>query len=237
MMSKNFVSFLATILVACAGPLASAQIVIGSFEGGSTDGWAGQNGTTVGSYTNAQIGATVATVGSSALNVYNGNAAGNFRWSVQLDNNDIPNLAALLTSYPTLKMDVTWVNAEWAPVPNSNWVRWDNIAINSDAGWKQTNDPQINDPVNPAFPGSWSPVDYPGPTNTRTLTYNLNQIGGWGVGNAFTQINLSVNYSPGYGAGVGGSFYVDNIRLVPEPGTIGLAGLALIGCAIRRRNS
>ena len=111
------------------------------------------------------------------------------------------------------------------------------IAINSDAGWKQTNDGIIVDSVNPGSPGSWSPADYAGPTNTRTLTYNLNQIGGWGVGNAFTQINLSVNYSPGYGAGVGGSFYVDNIRLVPEPGTIGLAGLALIGCAIRRRNS
>jgi hypothetical protein len=237
MMSKKLVALLLAVL-ATAVASASAQVVIGDFEGGSLDGWTGQNGTTVGSYTNAFIGAQVSSTGQSALNVYNGNAAGGFRWSARLDNNAVPNLAALLLANPILKMDVTWVTAEWQPAPPSgnDWARWDAVAINSGAGWKQSSDANMVDSVNPSFPGSWDATNY-GAVHQRTLTYNLNQISGWGVASDFTQLWLSVNYSGGYSAGVGGSFYVDNIRLCPEPASLGLAGVALVGLALRRRSA
>lgn len=103
-------------------------------------------------------------------------------------------------------------------------------------GWKQITDPEITDPANPDYPGSWDPNNW-GAENTRTLTYDFTKLGydlsspGWGA-----QFNLAINFG---NVETIGNFYVDYVRLtpVPEPGCLALLGLGGLLVAIRRRHN
>jgi hypothetical protein len=225
------------VVCACGNADAQSSILLGNFEGpnsSNTDGWDGQNGTTVANFSGFS---TTATLGTSALAVTSpaiANGANGFVWSIMFDNNDRPTLGADIVSHPILKADVTWVTSQWpdsTPGDGSSWAKWDVVAVNDNSGWEQV--PGSGDTSNPAFPGAWDAVNY-GAVNTRTVSWDLSNMtidtGG------FVQLWMSVNRDtvsfPGQKV-----FWVDNIRLeVPEPATLGLAGLAGVALvALRRR--
>ena len=242
-------SLVAIAVLICISAATGYGVVIGNFEGGTTDGWdAAFNLTQAGSGlfpdNSPGFGAAAATTGTYALNLYSPPVQGvsnNFRWSMVLDNNDIPTLGALLISNPLLKMDVTWIHSEWEPSPPSgqDWAKWDTVAVNDTTGWEQTGGAQISDTGNPGFPGSWDATGFPG-VHKRTITHNLSAMsinpGG------FIQLYLSINYAgqwPATPTPVGGSFWIDNIRLeaIPEPTSITLAGIGILAAfrGLRRK--
>jgi hypothetical protein len=245
MMRRKFLALLATML-ACGGSLTHAQstIVIGDFDGlpnntPDPQGWQIDFGIPAGQGTAASFNfASAATTGTGALSLV---SPTNFRWALVLDNSDRPTLGADLLSHPILKMDVTWVAAQWTDStpadPNDNWAKWEKLSINDNTGWQEVN--ITNDPANPSFPGSWDSVNW-GPTHTRTLTYDTRtDIGGAPMAidpTGFVQLHLAVNMS-NTSFPQGGRFWVDNIRLelVPEP--TGAALVAMLGVLplVRRR--
>ncbi|RIK72316.1 MAG: hypothetical protein DCC67_19445 [Planctomycetota bacterium] len=244
MLQRRFLLAVAALAVTAAP--AWAQIVIGNFEGG-TDGWAATSGTGIYPDNSPGYGGFFATNGSYALNLLAPDLASNppsgtFRWSMQLDNNDIPNLGALFAANPILIADVGFRTDEWAD-PDANWARWDTASINNNVtGWKQTSDANMDDTSNPGFPGGWDQTNF-GATNKRTIRWNFQEVltpaelAGIAAGTTYFQINLSTNYDANYNT-AGGSYWIDNIRLaaVPEPATATLAGLAgLMAIAARRR--
>jgi hypothetical protein len=242
MKSNLFLSLTMAIALAIASARAQAQseIVIGNFEGASnsnTDGWTGQNGATVANFNNPPLSPSPATNGTGALVVTPQNAG--FTWAIQLDNNARPTLGADLLSHPILKADVTWIGSQWGgdltADPNDNWSKWDIVAVNDTTGWQQWS--ASGDPANPSFPGSW---DTNQPNRTTTVSWDLR---GGSNGPAlqvdpsgFVQLWISVNMSNTSWTS-GKPFWIDNIRLasVPEPTSLGLAGVAAVGLFARRR--
>jgi hypothetical protein len=235
MMLKRFCCLAMVVMVACMASLShAATVVIGDFESGTTDGWTVNNGIgTVSDYDSA----IHATSGTHALSVYSNSgvsgAGNNFNWVLTLTD---PVLKAL----PEAKLlaDVSWTTSEWSP--NTGWAQWKEIAVNSEAGWQQGS--ATGDTSNPSSPGGWDPNNF-GASNTRTLTWDLSGVisnptlwksSGW------NQVNIAVNWDGAITAG--GSFWIDNIRLVtpdgivPEPTSLVLVSLcgacALLG---RRR--
>ena len=228
---------------------ASWAVVIGNFENGSKDGWAEafdvESGANTILFSDNFYGNKTATNGTYALNVANNlSGAGKFRWNIILDNNDIPNLGALLIANPILKVDVSWITDEWKPdsTPadlNDDWAKWEKLSINDTTGWQEVN--VTTDTANPSFPGSWDANNF-GANHTRTLTYDTRTaIGGAPMAidpNGFIQLYLATNYSGKYAKNAaGGSFWIDNIRLdpVPEPTSLAMIGAAALLPAIRRR--
>ena len=237
MMSRRYLSLFAAMLVATASAAARAEsvIVIGNFEGqanntDSLEGWTGQGGAVAKVFNNPQT----ATSGTGALSLVTGT---NFIWGLRIDNNARPTLGADILSHPLLRADVTWVTAQWSDSTpgdtTDNWAKWEKLAVNDNTGWQEN--PISSDPVNPGFPGSWDSVNY-GAVHTRTLEWNMaNQVIDT---SGFVQLWIATNMSSS-SFPQGSRFWIDNIRLVgpdiPEPATLGLAGMAILGLGLRRR--
>jgi hypothetical protein len=252
MLRKNLMS-LAVIALAALFPATSwGQVVIGDFAGGSDDGWASNAAgdvilTADNSYDIDGDPVTDVTGDGDgyALNVFD--TGGNSFWAIVLDHNDVPALGTLLRDTalpgaPQLLFDVTWVLDEWPdPTPGNlddNWAKWEKIAVNDNTGWQEFS--VSNDPANPGFPGSWDANNF-GRNHQRTLTYSLagNNVDTLG----FVQLFIAENYAGTWGAnppgGNGGaSFWIDNIRVIPEipePSSLCLAGLGMAAVVLRRR--
>lgn len=158
---------------------------------------------------------TGATLNTYSLAVTPGQADG-FRWSVMHEN-----VEDIVTN-PILEFDVTWVASEWG---TTSWVNAELIAVNSDLGWWQT---QVNDPLNPSYPGGWDPVGWG--DHTRHLTADLSGLTSDMSGITWMQICFATNFG---GVDTVGNYYYDNVQLTPEPTTIALLGLG--GLALLRR--
>lgn len=203
--------------------------VIGDFEGaaGDHDGWVVNNGTGTSTSFDSAIHATL---GSQALSLFSNSgvsgAGNNFNWALTLTDD-------VLKALPEkkLKADVSWTTSEWSP--NTGWAQMKEIAVNSDLGWAQTT--PIDDTSNPGSPGDWDPNNF-GASDTRTVTWDFSGIitdsAGWKA-SSYNQINIAVNWDGAITAP--GSFWVDNIRLVPEPASIALLGMCGMFALVRRR--
>ena len=246
MMLRRTVSFaMASLLLAVAAP-AKAQIVIGDFEGGSLNGWVATGGTLIYADDSPGYGGEFASQGTSwslnllAPDLTAGPPAGTFRWSMQLANYAAgapANLGALLAANPILEADVGWRLDEWTP-SNGNWARWDTASINSDVGWRQTNDSHMSDSANPGFPGSWDVSNW-GAIHKRTVRWDFRGAMTPAeraslATSSFIQLNLSTNYDGAFTT-AGGSFWIDQIRLIPEPSSVALAAVIDVLPVVRRR--
>lgn len=253
MMSRRFLFLGVLAIAAASATMAEGQVVIGNFEGGSLDGWGPSfGGTQVQLFPDNSpgYGAAFATNGTYALDVLAyaatpGTPSGSFRWSLEFTDGDLPNLAQIFAANPIVAADVSWRTDEWSADLDGVWARWDKASINNSvSGWQEAVDAQMDDTVNPSFPGSWDQANY-GATHTRTVRWNFNEnpnvnLAAIGAGATWFQINISTNYDGAYNT-AGGSFWIDNIRLeplaaVPEPSTLAMAGLAGLLPFLRRRS-
>lgn len=222
------------LAMTCAGATSFADISLTNFDDGTTNGWASNSGSVIITSTNFDS-AIHATTPSNALNIFAFPSAG-FQWAIILDNNDIPNLQGLIAANPILEADVSWTTSEWSIDPDGVWARWDQVAVNSAAGWMQTNDSMMSDAANPSFPGSWDQFNW-GATNQRTIRWDLSSLIGDGsalAASPWAQLYMSVNFDGAYNTQPGYSFWIDSIRLIPEPTTLALLGICGI-CAMGRR--
>lgn len=206
-MCKKLICFVLTLGLAST----SYGIVIGDFEQQMDDfklTWESPAAT----LDYSTIGATLNTY---SLAITPGQAEG-FKWSVMHEK-----VEDIVTN-PILEFDVTWVASEWG---TTSWVNTDLIAINSDLGWAQY---QVDDPLNPSYPGSWDPAGWG--DHTRHLTCDLSAYTSDMSGITWMQIIFATNFG---GVDAVGNYYIDNVQLTPEPTTIALLGLG--GLALLRR--
>jgi hypothetical protein len=145
-------------------------------------------------------------------------------WSYGLYNGNMYGAKDYWYTNQYLVADVTWVASEWAGGTDA-WAQWNKVALNSPSGWVEF---PVIDSANPSYPGSWDPY-YWGAVHTRTLKWDVSGYNWAGVeGSWWLQLSMSQNMGS---ITTIGNFYIDNIRLIPEPATIallGLGGLALI---------
>ena len=236
MVRKVCMFSLAAAVLFCAASPGSATIILGDFEGGSDDGWANTGG---GIMTSTNFDSAIhATSGSYAMNVFK-DPGGGFAWQMQLDHDDIPNFPArFLSNGSKVYADVSWKTSEWTHGPVGDWARWDNSSINSGGGWMQTNDSLMTDSDPIAVAGEWNTTDY-GATNVRTLSWDFSSLTAGNeaaiIGGGWLQLNLGVNFDSAFNSSPGYSFWIDNIRMIPEPATLALFGLGGMFGLVRRR--
>jgi hypothetical protein len=238
MMMQKLSALACAVVVTCTATMGFAQTSIGDFDDGTTSGWAANSGSVIITSTNYDS-AVHATTGTNALNLFLSPSAG-FQWAIQLDNNDVAGLPALIAANPILVADISWRTDEWTIDPDGAWARWDQVAVNSAAGWKQTSDADMIDPANPGFPGSWDPNNW-GATHQRTLTWDLRGPFGGDfsalAASPWAQLYMSVNFDGNFNTAPGYSFWIDSIRLmpVPEPASLALFGICGMCTLLRRR--
>jgi hypothetical protein len=98
----------------------------------------------------------------------------------------------------------------------------------------------FTDTLNPGYAG-YLPVVDPGTnlhtwTGTWTWDYSAILPGGSYAGNKVSLSDTWVNLIFAYNSnGSGGSYYIDNVRLVPEPATICLLGLGALSLIRRKK--
>jgi hypothetical protein len=192
--------------------------MLGDFEG-SVGGWAAGWDDSP----SISLSTTGVTSGAESLSVVYANASG---WGWVLKNENLYGDRNAFYTNQYLAADVTWVASEWDDPMGDAWGQVQYIALNSNPGWWQTG---AIDTANPSYPGSWDPRSW-GEVHTRTLKWDISGYNWAGVEGAWWLQLIFAKNDGGTGYTSGG-FYIDNIRLIPEPATIamlGLGGLALI---------
>jgi len=126
--------------------------------------------------------------------------------------------AAAFDTYTTVSLDVTVLGADWQ---GDNGFQFGLVVNSGSTGWQQ------------ADVGAWywgGGVGGTGSDFTETVTFNYNGLKN-GNPSGWAQIILYQNSYSHDGSMANAVYYIDNLRLTPEPATmalLGLGGLALI---------
>ena len=201
-----------------------AQIVIGDFEDGTTQGWF-QNGSRPISVVADPSG------NSSYVLAVDWAGANGFDWSIGLQDPANPDLKLLANGGGPQKVefDIIWDPAnDWT---GDGWIQWTQIAFNYDGGWTQVNTPT-------AGSRDWSTLSGYGEQHPEwDFIANGTPLSS---GASFAQLYIATNTGENDALNpiTQGRFYIDNIVItVPEPVTAALLGLAGLVLVARRRLS
>jgi hypothetical protein len=151
-------------------------------------------------------------------------------------------VAFLDSANHNLAIDVTFVQSEWVPASGSNGYAQIQMTIQGTGiSWTlgSMGMPDM-DTGNPGYPGGWDGVNFPG-TTTRTMYWNIDFLKDGNLDNGeYTGTTTSgyINFVMTTNCGnfsQYGSYYFDNMRIVPEPATMGLLGLGALALIRRKR--
>jgi len=133
-------------------------------------------------------------------------------------------------------IDVTFVQSEWAPTSGGNGYTQVQLTVQGTGlSWTGLGMPDV-DTGNPGYPGGWDGTNFPG-TYTATYMWDISTFHDGDPDNGeltATPTNGYLNFIMTTNCGgfdTYGSYYFDNMRIIPEPTTmalLGLGGLALI---------
>lgn len=238
MMGREFYrSLIALIACAVLSPALQAEVVIGDFESGSLDGWQpwASEVTLVPSNLDSDLHATR---GTYALNVQIdlGELYVNGPWLSEVD---LPGFRQLFIANPIVAADISWKTSEWSSDPDGLWSRWFAPVLNIQGEFYTLDDSMYYDPVFPEFPGYWQQYLF-GEEHRRTIYWDFSEFVANNeaeiLASTYFELLLNLGMDPAFDT-AGGSMWIDNIRLIPEPASGTLLVMAM-GCllASRRRS-
>jgi len=211
MKCKHVSVMTAAVALTLAGS-SQAQIVIGDFEDGTTQGWY-QNGSRPISVVADPSG------NSSYVLAVDWGGAGGFDWSIGLSDAANPDLFLLANGGGPQKVefDIIWdADNDWS---GDGWIQWTQIAYNYDGGWTQVGTPT-------AGSRDWGTLSGYGEQHPEwDFIANGTPLAS---GTSFAQLFLSTNTGDNDALNpiTRGKFYIDNIVItVPEPAAFALFGL------------
>ena len=212
-----------TVLFVAGLTCASQADVIGNFEDAGLDGWTPATATLSQSTTAGTV-----TLDSYSLSVHKPDNSGYWELTVNLP---APSFA------PTqLSFDLTMIASEW--VDGSEWTKVaDKISLNSDgpSGWTEWLSTDAGRQVIDRNTLAPAPLDW-GPWYGDSQLTMIQDVSAYdATGATWFQVNISIQQNDGLLPTPAGNFYIDNVQLIPEPGTLGLIGLGMLGLAVRRR--
>jgi hypothetical protein len=206
----------------------SFAVVIGNWEGGSSDQWIdwSSQSSYAGGVTNLpspeyQFSSTGATLGSSSLEL----TKSGFSQTLSIKLEYVPGGMAAFFANNALQIDVT-------------------LPATTSSGYSQFYDVALNAPVwgftslsatHPLTQASWGWGSTGGPQQTHTITIPYGQALASIPANAsYAEFIIATNND-----GVHNQYFFDNAQLItiPEPATLGLGGIAAVGLLLRRRRS
>jgi hypothetical protein len=226
------------IVFAIASPLAHAQVVLGNWETAAPEGWidwsGGQTPIAPPRFGFNGIGATLGT-GAVQFNLPQG---GFTQWAalkLQQSGNGVDEWRDDFLASAKLAVDITLVRDEMVTSPTNDFANI-GLVVNADGyGFTSQGNPESVTPFT-GFTGgnSFNPQNLVG-TRTSTWTWDIFDTHD-GVAPDIVQPNpnyIEIIFDTFSNGGV--VYHIDNVRLIiPEPTSLGLGGVGVVGLALRR---
>ncbi len=228
MMLKKLGSLLAVSAALGLASSAQALVVLGDFEGTTSPalGWADDGGSPPATTPTLSTLANplVATLGSSALQINPVPGSKNYFMFNLADSTGL--FRSAIQGNRKLLADFTYHGAQM----QGQYANVDKISVQTPANgyWFE---------ILPTGGDNWqtAPAGPPAGTTQFTREFDLSGVV-LSPTDPYVSIVFSINYDRNFfGQGAHPRFWVDNIRVIPEPATVGLATTALAGLGMLRR--